>query len=66
MITEAIAAYLADNGIKQIYLAEKTGIGVQALRFSLRGKRRMSVEEYQKVCDVLNLPYDYFFRQEAD
>ncbi len=61
---KSIILYLQNNGITQTYVAEKTGITVNALNLSLRGKRKLMADEYIKICDVLKVPYDYFVSNE--
>jgi transcriptional regulator with XRE-family HTH domain len=61
MIAAAIAKYIEENGIKQVYLCEKTGLTKQCISKSIKGRRRLSIDEYEKICSALNVPYDYFF-----
>ena len=62
VITEAILTYIKTNGIKQNFICKKTGLSIQGLSKALHGKRRMSIEEYSSICKVLNVPYDFFFK----
>ncbi len=55
-----IKQYLEDNGIKQNYLSEKTGIPANVINVILNNKRKIEANEYMKLCDALNLPLDYF------
>lgn len=61
MIKERIAAYVEEKGLKQIYISQRTGLSPQAVSSLLRGERNLDVEEYAKLCDVLGVPYNYFF-----
>lgn len=61
MIATAIALYLKENGIKQSHLCEKTGLTKHCISLSLSNKRKLSVDEYEKICNALNVPYDFFF-----
>lgn len=61
MIAYAIQNYLEKNGITLKYLSEKTGINCSCIGPALKGKRKFSIDEYVKICAVLELPYDYFF-----
>jgi len=63
MITAAIADYVKQNGIKQSILCRRTGLTKYLVRQSLHGKRRLSIEEYIKICSALNVPYTFFFEQ---
>lgn len=56
----AIISYLEDNGITQAHLAERTGITTNAINLSLNGKRKLTADEYIKICDALKVPYDFF------
>lgn len=62
MITLAIATYLKEQGIKQTVISEKTGLTKQIICSALKGKRTLSVDEYEKICRALNVPYDFFFK----
>lgn len=65
LVWESIAAYLASNGIKQIFLSDRTGLSPQCISFILQGKRRLDVEEYARICHALGVSYDYFFPKVA-
>lgn len=60
MLRENIAAYIAKNGIKQSYIAEKTGITPIAVSNIINLKRDISAEEYVSVCNALNVTLDFF------
>ena len=60
MIGLKVKKYLDENGIKYSYLSEKVGIPMNMLSPTLNGKRRMSVEEYFAICEVLGLPAETF------
>lgn len=62
IVRENIADYLNKNGIKQLYICEKTGMTPQALSSVLKCERKLDVEEYIAICDALNLKYDYFIK----
>lgn len=66
MIAESIATYLKEHGIKQAALGRQTGLSRRCLSLSLRGMRKISVEEYGMICDALKVPYDFFFREVND
>lgn len=61
-----IKRYLEENGIKQNYLSEKTGIPANVLNAIMNDKRKIEVNEYLKICDVLELPLDYFRPRSED
>lgn len=57
MIVDEIARYIDENKISRTYLSEKTGMSEQ----SILEKKEMSIEEYLRICAVLNVSYEYFF-----
>lgn len=61
MIHNTIIHYMQDKQIKQGFLCEKTGLSRYCVRLMLQGKRKLSIEEYIRICSGLNVPYDYFF-----
>lgn len=58
----AIGSYLENNGITQTYLSERSGMTTNALNLSLKGKRKLTADEYIKICDALKVPYDLFVK----
>lgn len=50
---EKISAFLADNGIKQNFLARKTGIKPQTLSAKLNGTTKLSLDDLELICGVL-------------
>ena len=65
MTTKAIATYLKENGITQKFLCEKTGMTRNSINSALNNKRKLSVDEYEKICIALKVPYDFFFANTA-
>lgn len=63
MVATAINNYLKNNGIKQTFLCKKTGFTRHCISYSLTGKRKLSIDEYVKICKVLKVPYEYFFNK---
>lgn len=57
---ERIKKYLKDNGILQIDVAEKSGIGFVQLNLSLNGRRKLDVSEYELICGALSVGPDKF------
>ena len=55
MVGQRIKAYLTANGIKQVFLVEKTGISSQKLIAILSGKRKLEVMDYYRICQALNV-----------
>lgn len=50
-----ISAYLKENGIKQSFLSEKTGIRPASLSAKLKGVTKFSHDEIAVICGVLKL-----------
>lgn len=55
-----IKRYLEDNGIKQTFLQKHLNMGLSTLNALLNDNRRVTADEYFKICNALNLPLDYF------
>ena len=62
MIGNRIKEYLRDNGIKQSYLAEKTGLSNCQISDIVNHDRRIDCVEYYKICNALNVPLDHFMQ----
>jgi len=62
-INQEIKNYLDANGIKQRFLANKAGLSEKTLSYILTGRSRLTTEVYQKICNALDLPLDYFWRK---
>lgn len=55
-----LSEQIKEKGIKQSFVAEKTGIPYQKISASLTGHRKMKVDEYLSVCKVTGVnPFDY-------
>ena len=55
-----IKKYLIENGIKQSYLSEKTGIPSPILNMILNDNRKIEANEYMRICDALGVPFEQF------
>lgn len=60
-IEMAIREYLVGHGIKQSFVAEKCGWSKQKIHSIATGKKKITAEEYGRLCDAVGVPYDYFF-----
>lgn len=60
MVGERIKKYLQENGIKQTFLAEKTGLTNSQISDICVRDRKIDCVEYYKICKALNLPLEYF------
>lgn len=60
-----IAQYVSENGIKQTFIADKTGLSKNAISAILTLNRKMSADEYEKICRALNkTPNDFMLIEE--
>lgn len=65
-LNAAIYNYLRNKGISNSFVAKKTGITPNALNLALKCKRKLTANEYIKICDVLKVPYDFFVNNQTD
>ena len=65
MVGQRIKAYLEENGIKQSFLSEKTGIPGPVLSLMLSGQRKIAVTEYYEICQALKIDMNYFMSETA-
>lgn len=64
MLGLKIKAYMDARGIKQTFLADKTGMGLTAINAILNGNRKIEANEYYDICKALDKPLDFFFQEE--
>lgn len=57
---EILRKYLTDRGIKQTYVAEKTGYSEDMISKILGGKRRMTADELLTICEKLHINIEIF------
>ena len=57
-----ILEYLNKNGISQTFISKRTGIELSKLSLSLRGFRKLSLDEYALICGVLGVNTDKFLK----
>lgn len=55
-----IKKYLIENGIKQSYVSEKTGIPAPILNMMLNDNRKIEANEYMLICDAIGVPLEQF------
>ncbi len=63
-VGERIGLYLSQNGIKQSFLAEKTGIPDSIISTIVNKGRKIEVMEYYKICKALNVEMATFIDEE--
>lgn len=61
-VGEKIKKHLDENGITQKSLSKRTNISTSKLNLSLKGKRRLTFEEYEVICWALNVNTDFFIQ----
>lgn len=67
MIVQArIAEYIKNMGIRQSVLCEKTGIDKNAMSGILNGKRKLTVDEFEKLCIAIEKNPNSFMDFEND
>lgn len=61
-VGKRIKQYLLDNGISQAFLSRKTGVNAVKLNLSLNGERKLTFDEYAKICGALKVNTDKFLK----
>lgn len=57
---QILKKHLENNGIKLVFVAEKSNINPVLLSRSLDGKRKLRADEFVSICRVLNLDFKDF------
>jgi len=57
-----IKNYLEEKGISQAHVGKKAGINLTKLNLALNGNRKLTLEEYAKICGVLGVNTDFFLK----
>ena len=65
MVHAKIKEYLRENGIRQVFVADKAGIDRSVFNLMINGKRRIPADTLVDICDVLNIDMN-LFRGDAD
>lgn len=53
MVQSVVAQYIKDMGIKQNWIASKIGMSENAISAILNGKRKMSADEFARICRAI-------------
>lgn len=61
MLGSKIGNYIIENGYSKAEIARKIGMNKNAFTLITNGKRKVTAEEYYKICKALELPLDFFF-----
>lgn len=59
-INEHLNAIISEKGIKQVYIAQKTGITTDNISKILKGNRRILADEFLKICTALDIDPNIF------
>lgn len=51
---------MEERGIKQSFLKDQLEMKASTVNALLNGNRKISAEEYFKICSALKVPLDYF------
>lgn len=59
-VYEKVRAYLDDNGLKQVTVAQKTGISKVTFNAIMNGKRTLYADDLRAICLALNVSPELF------
>lgn len=66
MVGARIKEYLVEKGIKQTFLAQKTGLTDSNISDICNNGRKIDCISYYKICKALDLPFEYFLEDENE
>ncbi len=55
-----IKNYIQEEGLKYKAIADRIGVPLNSFSAMLNGKRRITADEYVKICKALNVPLETF------
>ena len=59
-----ISEYLKESGISQASICNKTGIRTDAMSAMMKGKRKMTADEFESICRALGkTPNDFILME---
>lgn len=65
-VQNRVAEYIRKMGIKQTIICEKTGIRNDTLSQTFAGKRKMTADEFEKICVAIEkTPNDFMCLEES-
>lgn len=59
-VNEKLYKLIAKKGIKQCYISACTGISEKKISSILRGKRKITADEFLRICVALNVEPNVF------
>ena len=65
-VQKRVAQYINDMGIKQINICEKTGISTSAMSAILTNRRKMTADEFEKICIAIQKSPNDFMKLKAE
>jgi len=65
MFGARIKEYISQKGLKLGAVANKAGIPLNTFSAMVNGKRKITVEEYVRICAALGVPFEQFIPQTA-
>ena len=54
-VSQRLSQIIDEKGVTYTFLSKKTGIPVNAISGSMLGKRRLTADEFVRICIVLNI-----------
>lgn len=64
-INKRLNEYVVENGIKQVYIAQKTGLTADTVSKMLKGNRRILADEFLLICTALDIDPNIFREKKA-
>lgn len=64
MVWQRVAQYIRTMGIKQATICEKTGIRPDTMSAMLTGRRKMTADEFEKICLAVGKTPNDFMKTE--
>ena len=64
-VAQRIKAYIEANGLKQTFVAEKSGIDTAILNQILNGKIRLTVDRFELICNALQVKPEFFLNKDS-
>lgn len=64
-INERLNIYVNENGIKQVHIAQKTGLTPDTISKMLKGSRRILADEFLLICSALDIDPNIFRNKSA-
>lgn len=59
-VGKVIKNYLKSNGISQTFVCSKINISNTIFNNMLNGKRKINIDEYERICEALDVPLNLF------